>query len=659
MRAARSLPDLPDIDGTETFDALVRKLSVYFVQAIEAPHEWDELRGEVYGIFLRPLTRYLVDDVQHEAIVCALLALKWHFDALEHGDDRGINETRGLACELVAWRFVTHLTQRETIDFLCRDLPSPRRDPCPRESNGDLQAADLDGNLEEAVHERAPLLDAYSPNLEESFYDEQPQDSEYGEQSGFASTFANLNALEIAAVSNAKKFLGQKSIQQIIDGIWKGEIVFWETLGTHSKKEAKVYRKSHADPFCRLRVPLYLKAFEVLFFAAFLALYYVVLVQKHANSVTVPEIMLYVWLASFSYNELVEYWDAGSIFYATDFWSLWDLGIIFVGIAFFTTRMLGLVDHDGVATDVAFDILSIEALFLVPRICSLLSLHPYFGMLLPVLKEMTKDFIKFLGLVAILYLGFSTSFSFLARGTFTFREMNWILIKVFFGSSYLGFDIADQISPALGPPLMFIFVCMTNILLITSLISLLSNKLDSIMLHARDEYLFVYAVYVLEAATSNRLTFFLPPLNLLPLMLRPLRLIVSPQQLRNARIVLLKATHWPFVLALLGYERGRLWMDDRLPAGSSVGSERLSRNAPSALRRPLSRKAFSTTRPPLLGDQPRPGRSAAVAAADATPPASPETVEGLHAAVANLRTQVEQLSTMLSQARATAVEVGS
>ena len=159
-----------------------------------------------------------------------------------------------------------------------------------------------DEDLEDAAHERAPLLDTFTPNMEESFYDERPQDSEYGEQSDFASIFANLNALEIAAVSDAKKFLGQKSIQGIIDGIWKGDIVFWETLGTHSKKQAKVYRKNHADPFCRLRVPLYLKAFEVFFFAAFLALYYVVLVQKHANSVTAPEVMLYVWLASFTYN---------------------------------------------------------------------------------------------------------------------------------------------------------------------------------------------------------------------------------------------------------------------------------------------------------------------------------------------------------------------
>lgn len=34
-----------------------------------------------------------------------------------------------------------------------------------------------------------------------------------------------------------------------------------------------------------------------------------------------------------------------------------------------------------------------------------MSLHPYFGTLLPCLKEMTKDFVKFLALVFVLYLG--------------------------------------------------------------------------------------------------------------------------------------------------------------------------------------------------------------------------------------------------------------
>jgi hypothetical protein len=42
-------------------------------------------------------------------------------------------------------------------------------------------------------------------------------------------------------------------------------------------------------------------------------------------------------------------------------------------------------------------------------------------------------------------IGFNTTFGFLARGTFSFSEMSWILIKVFFGSSYLGFVCAISI----------------------------------------------------------------------------------------------------------------------------------------------------------------------------------------------------------------------
>jgi len=235
-----------------------------------------------------------------------------------------------------------------------------------------------------------------------------------------------------------------------------GNIIFWSSLRADATRSAQIYRKQSADPFCRLRVPKYLKAFEVFFFLGFLVLYYLVLVQRHFHGVTLPEVLLYVWFLSFGYNELGEFWDAGAAFYLSDFWTLWDVGIVAIGAAFFVCRMVGLKNGSTATVDTSFDILSMEALVLIPRICSLLSLHPYFGTLLPCLKEMTKDFVKFLSLVVILYLGFLTTFSLLARGHFTFRQMSWILIKVkvfplyserystngwevFFGSSYLGF----------------------------------------------------------------------------------------------------------------------------------------------------------------------------------------------------------------------------
>lgn len=61
--------------------------------------------------------------------------------------------------------------------------------------------------------------------------------------------------------------------------------------------------------------------FETLFFAAFLGLYYAVLVRRDNFRITIPELLLYVWIASFAYDEFADWVDAGQTsFYASDFW---------------------------------------------------------------------------------------------------------------------------------------------------------------------------------------------------------------------------------------------------------------------------------------------------------------------------------------------------
>src|ERR1041384_2945984 len=97
--------------------------------------------------------------------------------------------------------------------------------------------------------------------------------------------------------------------------------------------------------------------------------------------------------------------------------------------------------------ETAFDVLSLEALFMMPRICSILSLSPYWGTLIPCLKEMGKDFLKFMVLVVIIYFGFLTTFSLVGRDTLGLARMTGILTKIFFGSSYVGFEIMNQIDP--------------------------------------------------------------------------------------------------------------------------------------------------------------------------------------------------------------------
>lgn len=71
-------------------------------------------------------------------------------------------------------------------------------------------------------------------------------------------------------------------------------------------------------------MPKYLKSFEVIFFLVFLVLYYSVLVERNPLKISFAEILLYVWFAAFFYDELSEWSDAGSIFYAADVSRPWD-----------------------------------------------------------------------------------------------------------------------------------------------------------------------------------------------------------------------------------------------------------------------------------------------------------------------------------------------
>lgn len=50
----------------------------------------------------------------------------------------------------------------------------------------------------------------------------------------------------------------------------------------------------------------------------------------------------------------------------------------------------------------------------------------------------TKAFLKFLPVILVLYLGFLTTFTMLARDYMTFKQVSWILVDVFFG--YVSLD---------------------------------------------------------------------------------------------------------------------------------------------------------------------------------------------------------------------------
>lgn len=195
-----------------------------------------------------------------------------------------------------------YLADREVIDALLYEIPAPGAN-----QSGN---APITGQLNSTLpsNEDSPLLVRSNDRSRVASVDfdgsAEARDSTNG--SSMAAQFEGLNALEVAAVSGAKKFLSQKPIQRIINAIWKGDIIFWSNLRPGSTKRAQIYQRRTTDPYCRLRVPVYLKAFEMLFFFAFLALYYIVLVQRSFHTVTAAEVLLYIWITSFAYNGAID-----------------------------------------------------------------------------------------------------------------------------------------------------------------------------------------------------------------------------------------------------------------------------------------------------------------------------------------------------------------
>lgn len=286
-----------------------------------------------------------LQDTDHPAS-----ALRWHYATDSDSYNRGLSESRANACEIVAWRFLTRLSEREAVDFCLYEIPDPKPSAEPRES-GDEEADEqspllgqqgvFTGSLRRATSEpagssnkRYQLLSSLS-RLTSSMH----TDSGFEEEDDPTAPFKSLNALEIAAIADAKRFLSQHVVQKIITGIWNGDIIFWDALSVKAEKRPRFYNARTADPFSRLRVPKYLKAWEVLFFAVFLCLYYVVMVEQNTQRITPTEILLYIWLAAFCYDELSEWIDAGSVFYAADIWNAFDMIMIAIGIAFAVLRM--------------------------------------------------------------------------------------------------------------------------------------------------------------------------------------------------------------------------------------------------------------------------------------------------------------------------------
>lgn len=388
-------------------------------------------------------------------------------------------------------------------------------------------------------------------------------------------------ALEMAIATEAKAFLASPVVQTIVNDIYAGRVVFsmssnHSVLADNYKPRAIEIYDGRKAPFLdhyRLRVPRYGAILEFLNFALLLTTFLLCLSNQQVERLTAFEIVFIIFATAFTLEEYTASKEHGWGIYIANMWNVFDTSFVVVFLTYLGFRIKGLVHHDANASEMGFDILACGACILFPRLAFFAVSN---NVVVLALRAMIAEFIFFVGIAAICFSGLLFTLHSLAADTWSVKAIAWLMVQIWFGNTYLSFGQAKSFHPIFGPILMTGFAALSNTLLLTILISILSNTFARIDANAKQEYLFQYAISTIEGVKSDALFSYQPPFNLLAfIILWPLSFVLSPRSLHSANVFLIRLTSFPTLIVIWIYERylaqGQ-WRDNSPDAANSMYS---------------------------------------------------------------------------------------
>ncbi|OCF71722.1 nonselective cation channel [Kwoniella mangroviensis CBS 8886] len=412
------------------------------------------------------------------------------------------------------------------------------------------------------------------------------------------------SALELAIVSTSKHFLSLPLIQHLINLIYTGQLIYSPIsarsiitdsyisertrqrrrpshshgivsssgfssyagqepdIHIHGGKEAEeelaevyVYNPYEAGwlDHQRLKVPKWRKTMEAGSFVILLALFVSTLAAKDLHHIQVIEIIYIIFSFGFILEEFAASKEHGWAVYAANAWNAFDMAYITIFLLYFILRIFALASHSPNTSDLAFDILAIAACIIFPRLVFFVVKE---NVVILALRGMVASFVQFMIVTVLAFSGICFCLWTLGRATWTVKQIVWLMAQIWFGSSYLGFSASSSFHPIFGPLVLISYAALCNVLLITMLIAILSNKFAAINQNAHEEHLFQRVVKTVEGVKSDALFSYLPPINILAFaILVPLSWFCSPRTLHRINVFAIRLTSFPILIAISAYER--------------------------------------------------------------------------------------------------------
>ncbi|KAJ5557319.1 hypothetical protein N7494_001234 [Penicillium frequentans] len=576
------------LDALPVYD-ITNAIRPLIASRCETTLTWDQLRSPQVSQFLvKPIQQQIMSEHFSRATLYALMANCLQFEKEIHVNpgNSGANQTRAMVSELLAIKLLREYTTRELIDALSYDF-----DP--------LQGQDL------------PTAWTVGPQ-------------------GKVAGSARISCLEVAIRAQAKRFLAHPVVVQQLEAIWAGTIVFHSAAdhlhrpsnrssmtdfnygattdqngvpiqagNTPFRRSVTLYNPRNASLFklSRLRVPRYRQFLSTISFAVLLGLFLAVLEQR-SGRITSLEIVFWFWSAGFMLDEIVGFNEQGFSLYLMSFWNLFDLGILLLLFCYYCLRVYGAFltyPRSNQIADQAYDILAASSVLLFPRLFSILDHYRYFSQLLVAFRIMASDLIAVFVLIVIACSGFFVAFLSFGNDNSP-KTVAYGLFQLVMGFTPTAWAMWDEYN-FLGRAILTVFLFICHFVIVTILVSVLSNSFLRIVNNAESEHQFLFAVNTISMVKSDALFSYVAPTNVIAWLVTPFRCLMPFREYIKLNRTIIKVTHLPVLFTICLYEKTIL--SSRVMEPMDL-VEATSRQQTSAQTRPSRFQAFGTRAPRLM-----------------------------------------------------------
>jgi hypothetical protein len=291
-----------------------------------------------------------------------------------------------------------------------------------------------------------------------------------------------------------------------------------------------------------------------------------------------------VYSLGFSLEKVAAMQEHGINVFFTGTWNGFDLAFIPVFCTYAILRVYGVNHPKGAwAKAVGVDSLALIACLLFPRLAFVTLKN---NLMVLSLRAMISQFVFLMLIAAFCFTGFLYALWTLskAKAGFSLSQISWWMIDIWFGLDAAGFEKAPDFDKTFGPVLMVTYACLSNTLLLTVLVSILSHTFSTISEDAAAEAMFRRAVSTIEGVKADSLFSYQPPVNLFALwILLPASYVLTPRWFHKVNVFMIRLTNFPILITIALYERqakkiGTVGVGETLWATTEQVLETLPRN---------------------------------------------------------------------------------